>query len=457
MAVVSGLGTLVVCMLVGVATYAAARHVLVAQREGSALTQAYADAAYVRVGLQTAGVNVKDVLTQQAGSERELLLHVNGRWYSTSVSQGAAVLPADVRAGVQAGEVTYSWTALGAEPALVVGIPMVAVGGEFFEVVRTPALSATLLTFQWVLTGFAVVGGLLGAAFGRLLAARVLRPLRRIAQRAALIREGTPNRRLGTTNDPDLKPIVDSLNAMMDALQARRRRDTQFAVDAAHELRSPLMTLTTSLKVVRNRRAELPESARTAVDLMAKEVDRLRHTVEDLLELGKLSERDGTPAWVWVDPVQLARETLRLSGRSDALLDGQEAQGLTEVDKGRVARALINLLDNADLHGGGAQALRVRLTADHVRFEVQDAGPGVPIEERERIFERFSRGSRTARQGRMGSGLGLSIVKEIAVAHGGSVTVQAPDAGGVVFVLELARAQDQALFTVPDDGWTDGP
>ena len=472
MAVVSGVGTLVVIVLVGLATYAVARHFLVAQRESTALSQAYADAAYISVGLQTAGVNVKDLLSQQAHSERELLLRSNGRWYSTSVSQGVAVLPDDVASAVRGGDVAYAWTSTGSQSALVVGIPLVAVGGEFYEVVRTPALSATLLTFQRVLSGFALVGGVLGAAFGRLLAAQVLRPLRRIAQRAALVREGTPSSRLGTTNDPDLKPIVDSLNAMTDALQARRRRDAQFAVDAAHELRSPLMTLTTSLKLVRNRRAELPPTARTAVDLMGKEVDRLRHTVEDLLELGRLSERDGTPSCAWVDPVELARETLRMSGRSTALLDAPCGQGLAELDKGRVARALINLLDNADLHGGGTQSLRVRVSPDHVRFEVQDAGLGVPVEERERIFERFSRGARTARQGRMGSGLGLSIVTEIAVAHQGSVRVESPGEGGALFLLELARRQvggapsqpgdlgDQAATdraAIPwEDGWADG-
>jgi len=440
LAVISSLGTVTVSILVGLAAYLASRHFLVAQRERTALAQTYADAATIIGGLPTAGAEVREVLVQQAGTDRDLILYVSGRWYTTSVSRGLSGIPDDVVAGVKNGSVTYAWTAVDEEPALVVGVPLASVGGELYEIVRTPALASTLSTFQWALSACVVLGGALGAVLGVGLASRVLRPLRRIATSAAGVQTGGPSERVAGTSDPDLLPIVHSLNSLMDALDDRRQRDIQFAADAAHELRSPLMTLTTSLTVVRNRDADLAPAARTAVDLMSREVTRLRHTLEDLLELGRLSDSSAQGQLVDVDPVELARETLRVGGRATSLLEGRPGTAEISVDKSRVARALLNLLDNADIHGGGVQRLVVTTPPGKACFHVWDAGPGIPEAERERVFERFARGARTARSGRAGSGLGLSIVREIATSCGGSVTIGSGADGGTVVTLDLPRA-----------------
>lgn len=112
--------------------------------------------------------------------------------------------------------------------------------------------------------------------------------------------------------------------------------------------------------------------------------------------------------------------------------------------KALLHRAVVNLLDNADVHGGGARAVQVVKGAGHVQVRVADAGPGVPAAERERVFERFARvGSRGSSSG---SGLGLSLVAETAQAHRGSVWCEETPGGGATFVLSVpaAHAHDRA-------------
>jgi len=445
------LGALIVSALLSVGTYLVARHYLIEQRQQTALRQAFADASYVADGLLTQGVKVPEVLgSVNAPSDSEIIVRLGGRWYSTSLTQGPQTIPSTVSTGVEQGGVSYVWTRTKGAAAIVIGVPLPAVDAEFYEVAVTGELTSTLSTLAIVLGAFAVLSTSAGAALGRLASRRLMTPLDDVATAAAKIGAGGLHTRLPPTDDPDLATIVGSFNTMVEALEERMQRDARFAADLGHELRSPLTTLVASMQVIQRRRDELPERTRRAVDLVSVELDRFQRTLEDLLELGRLDAGVRGQVLTRVDAGELVRLTLRESHRSVHLLDVEDADLGIDVDKQQLSRSLVNLLDNADRHGDGVVAVRVRHVRDHVRIDVDDHGPGVPAAERERIFERFVRGG--SRGSLPGSGLGLSIVAETVRGHGGRVWCEDAPGGGARFSVEMAaggrpeRAGSEALW-----------
>ncbi|MGL4174264.1 MAG: ATP-binding protein [Actinomycetota bacterium] len=303
----------------------------------------------------------------------------------------------------------------------------------------------TLRTLRLVLAGFAAGTFIGGGALGWFAARRVLAPLRDVGHAVALIAGGDLSTRLPRTRDPDLAPIVESFNAMVVTLDERIQRDTRFAADVSHELRSPLTTLVTSVEVLRRRRNELSDRGQQALDLVQVEVERFRQSLEDMLELGRLDSGMVYQERVRVEAVALLREALTLARRAPGLLAAHPAadpalagSALVNVDKQQLRRAIWNLLDNADRHAGGPVAIQVEPAGETVLIMVDDAGPGVPPQDRERIFERFHRSG--SRGSRPGTGLGLSLVAETVHAHGGSVWCTTRPGGGARFVLRLPSA-----------------
>lgn len=427
---------LAVSALLSVGTYLTARHFLVQQREATAERQAFVDAALLREGLRTSGTTVSEVLDETASPPGAVIVvNRGGQWYASTLEAGTESVPRAVRDAVSEGRAVRAWSRLAGEPVVVVGVPVPAVGVEFFELSPTVELQSTLRTLAAVLASFAVVTTLGGALIGRSASRRVVAPLREVAAAAASIADGRMSTRLTETEDPDLTVIVGSFNAMVEALDERMKRDARFAADVAHELRSPVTTMMTSLSVLESTPAADEGRRRAATDLVHAEVRRLHRSLEHLLELGRLDagvlEVDGEP----VDLVGLVRHSLAETHREVELSILASGLFLVRGSKARLHRAVVNLLDNADLHGGGVVSVGIDRRGDRVRVSVVDRGPGVPAAERERVFERFARvGSRGSTPG---SGLGLSLVAETARAHGGTVGYEDTPGGGSTFVLTL--------------------
>ena len=159
----------------------------------------------------------------------------------------------------------------------------------------------------------------------------------------------------------------------------------------------------------------------------------------DLLEISR-DEDEGDPQLF--EPVVIAdlvRSAVRDTTGSDLTTVAAEAEGVRVLaDKRRLERVVVDLVENADVHGGGCVAVTVGCEGPLVRIVVDDAGPGVPPERRERIFERFARGgSDRGEHSSGGVGLGLAIVARHVRWHGGSVEVQARPGGGARFVVDL--------------------
>ncbi|WP_460433921.1 sensor histidine kinase [Angustibacter speluncae] len=432
------LGGLLLAGVMSVGTFATAREYLVTQRERVAQQQAFVDAAYVRDGMRSPDLQVSEVLgLASPPADTQLFVRRDGQWYASSLAEPEAVVPADLRALAEDGVPAQQWGEGVDGPFVATAVPLPAVGATFYEVSGTPELQRTLTALAVVLSGFAVLTSLGGAVLGRWAARRVVAPLDDIAGTAAQVAGGDLSQRLRATDDPDLVTLVASFNAMVDGLTERIHRDARFTADVSHELRSPLTTLTTSVQLLERRREQLPESTREVVDLVAAEVERFRHVVDDLLELGRLDAMDDKAlrARQVVDLGELLRETLALGGRSVDLLSVTGGPLPVRADKLQLSRAVVNLLENADRHGSGLVSVRAEREGDDALVVVDDAGPGVPQADRLRIFERFVRGG--SRGSLPGTGLGLSLVAETVRAHGGGVHVDDAPRGGARFVVRL--------------------
>jgi signal transduction histidine kinase len=280
------------------------------------------------------------------------------------------------------------------------------------------------------LTRALVIGGpialLLSSLLGYVLAASALRPVEAMRRRADRISSASPGDRLPLPMaDDELRRLGRTLNAMLDRLQAALDRERVFVADASHELRTPLAILKTELELaLRAGRSE--EELRAAIASATEETDRLAQLAEDLLviaraDYGELAiKRDDVEI---ADVLEGARR--RFATRAEAagrrVVIDAPPQLHASLDALLVGQALSNLVDNALRYGAGDVRLVAVRRNGAVELAVSDAGEGFPDDFVEHAFERFTRGA-GGRSG--GAGLGLSIVRAIARAHGGDATAQ---------------------------------
>jgi len=431
-------GTLLVSIVLVVTTYVLARNYLLDQRESSLTRQAFADANVLNSRLATAGAEVGDVLGGLIPSGgADVVVRSGDTWYASSLDVGQRDVPTELREIVEGGEAGTVPIATSGGPALLIGVPLGAAGAEFYEAAPLAELRQVLRTLAAVLAAGAAVATAAGAAFGVWASRRAVQPLEQVAGAATRIAGGELTTRLPATEDPDLVAIVAGFNSMVDALAARIDRDARFVGDVSHELRSPLTTLVTSVEVLAARRQELSPRGQQALALVEGELRRFRRTLDDLLQLARIDGAGALDAAAPVSMSELVREVLASTGRSVALVADPDADTTVTGDKFSLERAVSNLLDNADRHAGGPKAVHVERRQDSVVVTVDDAGPGVSIEDRERIFERFTRGQSASRRSLPGAGLGLAIVAETAGRHGGGAWVSDAPAGGARFSLSV--------------------
>ncbi|WP_296604971.1 HAMP domain-containing sensor histidine kinase [Nocardioides sp.] len=439
------LGALLISAALAAGTYFSVRHFLVEQRERTALRQAFTDSALVRDNLQTSGAEVSEVLgslSPPAGAAIYVRRH--GEWYSSQLDSAGPELTAEVQPVVAEGSAALGWTDRTDPSAVVVGVPLPAVDAEYYEVSVPEELDRTLWTLAIALAVCAAVTTLAGAVVGRSVSRRVLGPLHDVASAAVRVSAGDLTTRLDATDDPDLAALVGSFNHMVDALRHRIEQDARFAADVAHELRTPVTTLTTSLSLLEHAPDLSPRTGQ-AVELMTRELDRFRRALDDLLTLGKLDAGHPGAEPITIGARELVVQALRASGHDPIVLTGTPPDATdppVRVDRVHLLRAFTNLFRNADVHGGGLSAVEVERIDDLVEVRVQDRGPGVPAAERARIFERFARAG--GEKDGTGSGLGLSIVQQAVRAHGGDVWCADGAIGGAVFVVRLPVATEGA-------------
>ncbi|WP_028923591.1 sensor histidine kinase [Pseudonocardia acaciae] len=289
------------------------------------------------------------------------------------------------------------------------------------------------------------IGGLAAAGLALLATTRVaLRPLDTMTLLARSIAAGDRGRRLGPTRpNTELGRTAAAFDDMLDALEGAERqareaesaareselRTRQFVADAAHELRTPITGLRAAAEAALRTRATGEERDRLQL-LLIREAGRAGRLVEDLLAMAQID----AGLRLVTEPVELRglaeAEAERVRLLAPTLTVTVTGEPLTVPgDAGRLAQVLANLLDNARRHtpDGGTVDIEVVRASARAVVRVADSGPGVPAEDRERIFDRLvrldgARGREPGSPGFGGAGLGLAIARGIARAHGGDLT-----------------------------------
>ncbi|WP_175596322.1 sensor histidine kinase [Thermomonospora catenispora] len=265
------------------------------------------------------------------------------------------------------------------------------------------------------------VAVLVSLAVTQLLAHGMTSPLREMTAVARAMARGRYDRRVRASSRDEVGELARAFNSMADDLAEVDRRRREFIANVSHELRTPISALHAQLENIADGVTPVrPQTLRVALD----QTERLERLVAQLLDLSRLDEggrfleRTRFPVRPFlddaVDQARVAHPRVRFTAEAPA--------GLTvRADRDRLHQVVANLLDNAARHGGGEVAVTARAARAALVLEVADDGPGIPPDQRDRVFERFSRGAPYGSDG--GTGLGLAIARWAVELHGGRIEV----------------------------------
>jgi two-component system phosphate regulon sensor histidine kinase PhoR len=271
--------------------------------------------------------------------------------------------------------------------------------------------------------------------------------------------------------------IVAGIAAMLVAAEKERRVSalkSEFVANVSHELKTPLALVRMFGEMLQSGRVASEEKRQEYLDIIVRESERLSNLIENVLDFAKV-ERRGRDAYELVDgdvgeAVAKAANVYRYRAEKDAVklvVDVAPNLPLAKIDERAVQLAVINLVDNALKYAPNGKRVTVRASHERgsIAVRVIDEGPGVPADERQRIFERFVRGGRregddaTARI--RGSGIGLALVKHIAESHGGRAWVEGTSGATFVFTIPAGPARSEGstgeLFTREIEGENASP
>jgi signal transduction histidine kinase len=281
--------------------------------------------------------------------------------------------------------------------------------------------------FQWVLVGITAI------FLATLLATRrALRPLNIISQQAHDVGPDAASRRLTTDHLPaEILPLVNAVNGAFDRLEQGYRAQRDFSSNVAHEVRTPLAVLRSSIEQIED------------PDLKAglkQDVGRLDQLFEQLIDLSR-AEALGPAGFEAVNLRELAvtlagdmaPQTVR-DGKALAVIGAEQSRA--NGHPGLLSIALGNLVRNALTYSPKGSEIEIEILANPAGWKVYDRGPGVPDTQKQALFERFHRGVGLAKN-TLGTGIGLAIVQSVADAHGAQVRIEDRPGGGSIFVFEF--------------------
>jgi signal transduction histidine kinase len=261
------------------------------------------------------------------------------------------------------------------------------------------------------------------------IARRLTHRLEQLRQSVAALGEGKLDTRMTVKGCDEVAVLASSFNQSAARIQALLAGHRQLLANASHELRSPLARMQMSLAMLAEQ--QHLENAPT-VSAMRQDMRELNQLVEEILLASRL---DTLEIPLEHQPVDLAALLAEECARTAADCAAQTIQIMG--DERLLRRLIRNLLENARRHGGGEVTAQLcRTDSQHVTLQVMDRGAGIPPEAQAHVFEPFYRPTGHG-EAQGGWGLGLSLVKQIAMRHGGSVICQARDGGGTVFAVEL--------------------
>lgn len=284
-------------------------------------------------------------------------------------------------------------------------------------------------------------------------AGRVLAPLRLLSDASRSITESDLTQRIPVQGSDEIAELTTTFNEMLDRLQAAFTSQRNFIDDASHELQTPITIVQGHLEMLGNYPDERRENLRQTLAIVNDELERMSRFVDDLLLLAKAEQ----PDFLMLETVEVGSLTEKLYAKARALAPRNwHIETKTSVnivaDRQRLTQAMMNLAQNATQHTkeGDVITLGSELSGTKVRLWIRDSGQGISLADQKRIFERFARGSNGRRRSK-GAGLGLSIVRTIAQAHGGRVELFSRPGGGSTFTIVIPiEPPEEVLSHEPD-------
>ena len=389
-----------------------------------------------RITVVAGAIGAVDLSTQRARRGVEVVL----RRIATTMHGRAQLIGADGKAIVDAGRVppgvstqTISEPIPGSDAKLLIDVPQ---GNRAFLGI----FNLTLLV-AGILAVLAVV------AIALLLSARLTRPLRGVAAAAQRLGHGDLSARARGGPDRESSELAGAFNAMAERVERSEMLRRRAASDMAHDLATPATVLESQLQamvdgVVPADREQL-DRARAAAGALSGVIVQLGELVD--AESGLLQRRPAVqPLGELLAEVRSAMEPLFRQRAVALAVEEVSPSVVIEVDPTQVGRALRNVLANAAQHSPGGATVQVAIEplAGEAVLRITDAGPGISAEDLPHVFERFYRAdqARGAGEARSGSGIGLTIARELLAANGGRIGVESTGPGRTTFVISLPRA-----------------
>jgi signal transduction histidine kinase len=292
-----------------------------------------------------------------------------------------------------------------------------------------------------VLVGAALLITLMTGAGAYRVVGKTLAPVDAIRLKLADITASGLGRRVPVPkNQDEIRLLAETVNMTLDRLEAAYEQLRRFTSDASHDLRSPITAMRVQLEeaLMSPEDSDWPRTVRAVLT----GVDRLQALVTDLLALARLDA--GAPlTHVPTDLGKLIGTELDRHPRATQVVRDLQQDVFVGCDRLRIARLLTNLIDNAERHAESRITVVVRADGGSAVLEVSDDGAGIPGEMREIVFQRFARLEASRERDAGGTGLGLAIARQIAEAHGGTLTIEDSERGAL-FVLSLPRSEPLA-------------
>ena len=435
-----GLLSLVIAGAVSGATYSVARWYLLNQREDSAITRAVLDSRSVDASLAADLAPVTALEQVPSVGTSQPMIQVQGVWYTSGVTVPPASLPASLLSTAAKDGGSQQRTTIGDEEYLLVAIQLGT--SVYVEVFPLRDLDLVLTIGGWLLVIQTLFAGIIGVFVGRYTFARIIRPLLRLGAGARRIASGELSTRIQLMRDPDLDPIAASFNGMAESVQSRIKREQRFSANVSHELRSPLTAVVGTAELLERNLDDLPEREQRLIGTLQTQTARMSQMLLDLLEISRIGNDDPLLKES-VSVTTLCLDAIHVRGLPEDLIHVEdEGDHLITTDTRRFERIVGNLIDNANRHGGGVTAIHIARISqsdpEHIVVAVEDAGPGIPVDEVPKLFEPFTRGEDAKETS--GAGLGLAIAIEQAHLLDVELRVESVDPHGARFVMEIPVA-----------------
>jgi signal transduction histidine kinase len=317
----------------------------------------------------------------------------------------------------------------GSQPGVVVGIAT--------EPQRTPILRRLLPSLLIAIGGALLIAIVAAVAISR----RVAAPISRLTHASAEMSNGKLAQAVPGEGDDEIGRLVRSFNTMSRQVAEVDSSQREFLANAAHDLRTPLTTITGYTQAMRDGLITDPEAQERTLTTIANESARMSRLIRNLLDLARMQSGqfllNCQPILIQALLATAAERFEIQANEKNVTIEHGSDSSTVNVDRDRMARVLDNLLANAIRHTprGGTIRLVAKASGDHLELLVEDSGPGFPVNLLPHIFQRYTHGEDSADR----HGLGLAVVQEIVLAHGGTISAENCVEGGARIRILLPR------------------